>query len=519
MLLSRVSISLAAGALGTVAHGLQGQPDIVAPISLSSGIVCTLADATDLTCENIDSSANQTAEFLCIRFHSIQRSVDPATYTAGAIAGGAGGLATSVGDLVASVALDTSQSPPTATESVGYVEESSGNQLLVSAQAVPDTTVQVAIGGTTVSHIGRRFKISAAPILTGFVFPPAGAPGNTTSYIVVVDAVGALAVRAGTDGNPGADPSLSEGDVVLARVTLTVGDVAIGAANIADLRSRAGLYGVKALPNFLAATTQGRALMAPGFFNHDAIHPGSASCKFGAGAFPARNVGAAETNALLFVEGAGEPAPGRTVIIGTTVYEFRADSPPTGGTAGRVWVWNGDIGGGAVAATARTNLRNAIRAEAVRYPAGDAAVVYNGVVPQNFWASVVGNYVSIYSCAVLGAANPGASEAGVVCNDTLATVGDDWANGSPGPCGGGRAETHTHWASATAPGLTAAKIASGALVFVFPFAPMGCAVINRMRPQNEAYIVSGYNVQLTLAGGVTPNNQPNDVIDCIAWGG
>lgn len=451
---------------------------------------------------------------------------------------------------IADLAMDQT-TPPTTSAGMGFVV-GSGDELLVEPAAAPNLTVriQAANGGTAYSHLGVPRTIVAPVSLAGFVVP-AGLAGDQVADAVVVTAAGAIARRAGLVGNPVApQPVLTVGDVPLALVTLTFGDASIQAGNIADLRVRRAIEGGKikddtinakamiddtfdvarflakfaadsltaavfekiAAAGALSATADGRAAMAPAYFDATAMHPGSASCKFGAGAFPARNVGTAETNALLITV---QPGNGETVTIGTTVYEFRDSTPPVGGTDGRVWVYNG--GGGGVGA-ARTNLRNAIRA--TTYPGGDATVAYTGgVVPQNFWASVVGNYVRIYSCAVLGALAPGASEAGTVCNDTLATVGDDWVNGSPGPCGGGRAETHTHWAAAAAPGLTAAKIASGTLEFVFPFQPMGCVVINRMRPQNEAYIISGYNVQLTLAGGGAPNNQVNDVIDCIAWGG
>jgi len=43
-------------------------------------------------------------------------------------------------------------------------------------------------------------------------------------------------------------------------------------------------------------------------------------------------------------------------------------------------------------------------------------------------------------------------------------------------------------------------------------------VKNRMRPQTEAWTITGDRVVLTLGGGVAPANQAADVIDVIALG-
>lgn len=74
-LLTRVSITLAGGASGTVAHGIEwpGQgavaPDLVTPVTAASPIRVDSVAATNLTCTNT-SAAPATAQFVCERFHT-----------------------------------------------------------------------------------------------------------------------------------------------------------------------------------------------------------------------------------------------------------------------------------------------------------------------------------------------------------------------------------------------------------------------------------------------------------------
>ena len=65
--------------------------------------------------------------------------------------------------------------------------------------------------------------------------------------------------------------------------------------------------------------------------------------------------------------------------------------------------------------------------------------------------------------------------------------------------------------------LAAPHIAKGNVQFNFTFAPRVTCLWNRSRAQNEAYTVIGNTVSLTLAGGVSPNNQATDIVDCVAF--
>ena len=130
-------------------------------------------------------------------------------------------------------------SPPTAAAGRGQVD-GSGNELLVEVQAVPDLTVQIAVGGNAINHQGRRNVVPLVVSLGGFTIPAGG--GEERRDIVVVDATGTVVRRVGAEGAPTqADAVLQAGDVPLARILLTQGvDTEIQAVNITDLRSRLG---------------------------------------------------------------------------------------------------------------------------------------------------------------------------------------------------------------------------------------------------------------------------------------
>jgi len=129
---------------------------------------------------------------------------------------------------------------PTSGIAKGYVL-GTGNELLVEAQAVPDNTVQIALGGKGWSALGHKRSSAAVPIV-GPINVPAGA-GETRHDIIVLTNGGAIAIRAGAEGAPPqVDPALVAGDIPLARVTQTQGaDVDVQTANITDLRPRQGV--------------------------------------------------------------------------------------------------------------------------------------------------------------------------------------------------------------------------------------------------------------------------------------
>ena len=138
--------------------------------------------------------------------------------------------------------------PPTASAGKGVVA-GSGNELLVEAQAAPDLTVKIDLGGESVSHRGEYNSVSVLASLSGFTIP-AGA-GEERHDIVVVAADGTVTRRVGSEGAPTqSDPTLSAGDVPLARVTLTEGvDTVIQAGNITDLRERTPIEDAKVKTN------------------------------------------------------------------------------------------------------------------------------------------------------------------------------------------------------------------------------------------------------------------------------
>jgi hypothetical protein len=119
-----------------------------------------------------------------------------------------------------------------------------GAELLIE-QPVAGLTVRTITGGTVYSHLGVRSLVGAGstPVCT------AGAVGGeSVANIVVVNAAGALAVRAGASAVNPADPVLTAGDVPLARVTVANGVANILNAMIVDLRNRKAGYGLKTEP-------------------------------------------------------------------------------------------------------------------------------------------------------------------------------------------------------------------------------------------------------------------------------
>lgn len=210
-------------------------------------------------------------------------------------------------------------------------------------------------------------------------------------------------------------------------------------------------------------------------------------------------------NRLRLLGAPGAAVEGNTVTIGADVYEFRGSTPPAGGTAGRIWVYNG-----ADSAASRTNLINAINGVV------DAATITrDGTNTETVVASAgitTGDVVIKSATAIGGSVTPSASV--IACAETLATATDVWDQANT--YGGLALQPRSMMALAIT--LTADMVAKGTVEFFVGFTPIAATVTNRSRPQDEAYTISGNAVSLTLAGGGSPNNQAGDIIDVVAFG-
>jgi len=209
-------------------------------------------------------------------------------------------------------------------------------------------------------------------------------------------------------------------------------------------------------------------------------------------------------NRLRMLGAPGAIAAGNTVTIGADVYEFNANTPPSAGTAGYIWVYQG-----ASSADSRTNFINAVNAVI------DAPnITYDGAVTEDLLA---GPGITTGDVALISADAPGGniapSTTAIATTETLTTVTDIWDNATMRQ---GQDQGPTSAAMSTIT-LTAADIAKGDIQAYFTFAPSHCILSNRSRPQDEAYTIVGNAVSLTLAGGGSPNNQVGDVIDVIAY--
>lgn len=219
------------------------------------------------------------------------------------------------------------------------------------------------------------------------------------------------------------------------------------------------------------------------------------------------NAGVPMVNRLTMLGAPGAIVAGDTVTIGADVYEFRGDTPPSGGTADRCWVYNG-----ADSAASRVNFINAVNGVV------DAATITrNGTFANDesvlAAAGTTLGDVDIHSAAAAGGAIA-ASGTATATTEGLTTITDIWDQAT---MYGGSAAGEVEMAMCTVT-LSAAHITKGELEITFAFTPTRVIVSNRMRQQDEAYALAGDVLTLTLAGGGAPNNQAADVIDVIALG-
>lgn len=191
------------------------------------------------------------------------------------------------------------------------------------------------------------------------------------------------------------------------------------------------------------------------------------------------------------------------LTIGADIYEFRADTPPTGGTAGRVWLYNG-----ANSAASRATLIKAINGDV------DAALIANEVATELMLAAagVTTGDVVVQSADAIGG-SPAPSATATATTDNLTTATDIWDHTAMQY---GEAVVPAQAACVTVT-LGAEEMAKADMQVYFDFTPTKCFVGNRSRQQDEAYTISGNAVSLTLAGGGSPNNQSGDVLDFSAW--
>lgn len=210
-------------------------------------------------------------------------------------------------------------------------------------------------------------------------------------------------------------------------------------------------------------------------------------------------------NRLRMLGAPGAIAAGDYLDIGDDTYEFRDDTPPTGGTAGRIWVY-----AGATSAVSRENFVNAVNGVVDAATIGGDSVATENVLA--FEGITTGDVVIVSADAVGG--DPVPSATAIACTENLTTATDIWdaANTYLGEAAG---ISQLQLVTIT---INAAMIAKGTVEAQFDFTPLACILVNRMRPQNEAFTISDDCVSLTLAGGGSPNNQDTDVIDIIAIG-
>lgn len=265
------------------------------------------------------------------------------------------------------------------------------------------------------------------------------------------------------------------------RYDVTLADIAATTA-----AHGASLVGIQDVADIIAATTTEGALQEVAT-DIDSIRPGKPM-----------------TNRIRMLGAPGAIAEPDTITIGANVFEFRASTPPAGGTAGRIWVYQG-----ADSAASRANFINAVNGVV-----NPATITYNGALTETFLAAagVFLGDVIITSAAAAGGA---VAQSAVATNttETLTTATDVWDIAT---CYGGRLRTAVP-VEAISITLTADHIAKGSVQFRFMAAPVFYTLNNRLRFQNEAHAVVGNAVSLTLTGGASPNNQAADIVDVVVY--
>ncbi len=135
---------------------------------------------------------------------------------------------------------DTSVTVPTATVARGVVC-GKGAEGSILQLASPGMAVRVTTAGVAYNHLGARLVLPTAASIT---ITTADA-SNARWDIVVMASDGTYAVRAGTPAGSPADPTLTAGDVPLARVVVAANAASITTGNITDLRCRTYISATK----------------------------------------------------------------------------------------------------------------------------------------------------------------------------------------------------------------------------------------------------------------------------------
>ena len=227
-----------------------------------------------------------------------------------------------------------------------------------------------------------------------------------------------------------------------------------------------------------------------------------------------RSRGTCMTNRLRVANAGGGGtaiAANNTVTIGADVYEFRAVTPPLGGTATRIWVYNG-----ANAAASLVNLIDAINGVVAAARITRTAQAPTAGTNTELVAAVAGVAATdliLFSAASIGGAQA-ASATATATTETLADAPDIWDLGTM-YAGVATGQGSVGYATIA---LTADYIVKANVQVQFPFTPVSVVVRNRMRPNIEAYTIAATRVSQALAGGGAPNNAAGDVLDVIAFG-
>jgi hypothetical protein len=231
------------------------------------------------------------------------------------------------------------------------------------------------------------------------------------------------------------------------------------------------------------------------------------------------NVGIPQICRLMMLGAPGKIVAGNTVTIGADTYQFNSHTPPDasgvpgGATPGAIWLYNGNS-----SADCRGIFVDAVNGVVsparITRTAQDGQAGTNTELVRAAQSPTLG-IIFVFSADAIGG-NIVPSNTPIAVSETLTTVTDIWDDTAT-YSGHSATPIKVGYSQIT---LTPAEIAKGSVEFAFTFNPIWAIVINEMRDQSEAWApVPGTPlVTLVLGGGISPANQPGDVLNCIAIG-
>jgi hypothetical protein len=201
----------------------------------------------------------------------------------------------------------------------------------------------------------------------------------------------------------------------------------------------------------------------------------------------------------------------------TDTYEFRNSTPPLGGTAGNIWIYNG-----ANAAASRVNLITAVNrvvdANVVTRTL-EAPTAGTNLINVRAYTGSAPTALTFIECTTVGDPNTSPTVVLLTASSVPTSAADVWDSlDFYGGFRSGNTALSTQSLTVTANLTTVNKFVEFWTPFGTPY--QGATFVsNRSRSQDEEFWEKQeFYFELVLNGGASPNNQVNDIIDVLVVG-